>query len=95
MSMEVIGLLCIALAAIWILYKLYLAYNSAGGTVMVAVYDAAIFPPILAVLGLYLTLRAFDINYSLWIYPAICIGIGVLVIIGIKVAEEIGDGPLK
>ena len=92
--MEVIGFFCIALAAIWILYKLYLAYNSAGGTVMVTVYDAAMFPPILAVFGLYLTFPTFEINCPMWIYPAICVGIGVLVVIGIKVAEEIGDRPL-
>ena len=92
--MEVIGYCCFALAAIWILYKLYLAYNSAGGTVMVTVYDAAMFPPLIAVAGLFCTFRAFDIHCPIWIYPAIVVGIGVLVVIGIKVAEEIGDRPL-
>ena len=92
--MVVIGWICIVVSVIWILYKINVAYNSYGGTVMVAVYDAAIFAPPIGALGLYLVLPTFEIQWPLWIYIAVALGTAVAVAIVIRIAEEIGDREL-
>jgi hypothetical protein len=92
--MVALGSVCIAVAAIWILFRWYLAYNSAGGTVVVTVYDAAIYPPPLLALGLYFLLPTFGINWAIWVFVVICLATGGLVAAGIRIAEEVGDRPL-
>lgn len=94
MTLAVIGAICIVLAASWICYKLWVAFHSSGGTIMVAVYDAAMFPPLLAAGGLYCICRGLEISWPIWVYPVAGIGLGVVVAIAIKIAEELGDRPL-
>jgi hypothetical protein len=79
----------------WFVYKLYLSYSSAGGTdFMVPVYDAAMYPPVLAVVGLYLVLRAREITWSWWIYVAVWLGLTLLFAGALKIVEEMGDRSL-
>ncbi len=88
------GYVAIAVAVIWLLVKLYVAYGSAGGTVMVVVYDAAVYPPIIGVVGAYLVLSTNKIDLAVWIYLVIwAITTGVAVG-AIRLMEEIGDKPL-
>lgn len=61
---------------------------------VVTVYDAAFYPPLLTVFGLYWVLASLNINWSIWLYVvlvpvliAVCAGI-------IKLAEEFGDRQL-
>ncbi len=89
--MTIIGYICVVIAVVWILHKLRVAYLSFGGTVMVTVYDAAIFPPIVGAFGLYWVLPTLGVEFPIWAYVLIGLGIAVLVAIGIRVAEEIGD----
>ena len=84
----------VAVAVSWILLKLYMAYNSAGGTVMVAVYDAAVYPPILGTVGLYFVLPTHRIDLSPWIYVAIWVVTTVVTAGAIRLMEELGDKPL-
>jgi len=93
--MAVIGFVLIGAAAIWFLYKLYVSYTSAGGTdFMMPVYDAALYPPILNAVGLYLVLWYFEVDWSFWIFASICLGSAVLAAGTIKLAELVGDKPL-
>jgi hypothetical protein len=90
-----IGYAMIGAAAIWFLYKLYVSYTSAGGTdFALPVFDAALYPPILVAVGLYLVLPAYEVNWSVWIYIAIWVGSTVLAVAAIKLAEFLGDKPL-
>lgn len=88
------GYLALAIAAIWVVIKLYVAYNSFGGTVMAIVYDAAVYPPIIGVVGLYLVLSTHQINLALWIYLVIWAVTTGLAAGAIRLMEEIGDKPL-
>ena len=89
--MTVIGYICMIVAAIWIIYKVYVSYTSFGGIVMVTVYDAAVYAPFLGVFGLYWVLRSIGISWPIWIYGAVWLGLTVFVAIAIRIAEEIGD----
>ena len=89
--MTVVGYICMIVAVVWIVYKVYLSYTSFGGTVMVAVYDAAIYPPLLGVFGLYRVLPTYEIDLAIWVYVALWFGVTIFVVIAIRVAEEIGD----
>lgn len=89
--MMYVGYTCLIVAVIWIVYKVRVSYASFGGTVMVSVYDAAIFPPIVGTFGLYWVLPTFGIEWSIWIYVAIGLGLVVVVAITIRVAEDLGD----
>ncbi len=89
--MTIVGYICVIIAVLWILHKVRVSYLSFGGTVMVTVYDAAIFPPILVVFGLYWVLPTLGVDFPIWAYAAIGLGVAVLVVIGIRVAEELGD----
>jgi hypothetical protein len=60
--MAFIGFALLGVAVIWYVRKLYVSYTSAGGTdFMMPVYDAALYPPILAAVGLYLVLFKADL----------------------------------
>ena len=89
--MTVAGYICMIVALVWIVYKVYLSYTSFGGTVMVTVYDAAIYAPLLGVFGLYWILPTFEIDLAIWVYAALWFGVTIFVVIAIRVAEEIGD----
>jgi len=91
----VIGCLLIVVALGWFLYKLYVSYNSAGGTdFAVPVYDAAIYPPVLGVVGLYLVLRAYEVTWSIWIYVVLWLGVTLLAAGAMRASEELGDRSL-
>ena len=91
----VIGYALLVVAAGWIAYKMSVSYNSAGGTAYaVPVYDAAIYPPILIAVGLYLILPGFDIEWSVWIYIAIGLVLIPVIAGGIRLMEEVGDKEL-
>ena len=93
--MFVLGCICVSIAAIWFGYRLYLAYGSAGGTdFAVPLYDAAMYPPIITTLGLYFVLPRFEIEWSLWVYLGIAVGLAGLAAGAIRIAEELGDKPL-
>ena len=86
----------IVIAAVWFLYKLYLSYSSAGGTdFLISVYDAAMYPPVIAVVGLYFVLPTYEINWSIWIYGGIWIGLTAVAALSLRIVEEIGDRPLR
>ncbi len=89
--MSIVGYVCLVVAVVWILLKIRLSYTSFGGTVMVTVYDAAIFPPLIGVFGLYWVANSFGINYSIWAYVGLTVVTVVLVAIAIRVAEDLGD----
>lgn len=91
----VIGYVLLVVAAGWIAYKMSVSYNSAGGTAFaVPVYDAAIYPPILTAVGLYLVLPSFAIDWSVWIYIAIGLVLVPVVVGAIRLMEEVGDREL-
>ena len=90
-----VGYLAVAVAVIWLVYKLYVAYSSSGGTVMVVVYDAAVYPPILGVVGLYLILSSYKVELTFWAYLAIWAVTAAVGVGAIRLMEEIGDKPLS
>ena len=93
--MALIGYALIAIAAGWLLYKLYVSYSSAGGTdFAVPVYDAALYPPIMAAVGLYLVMWTADEAWSIWIYLGIWLGATAVCAGLIRLMEELGDQPL-
>ncbi len=92
--MAILGWICLVVAIIWVGYKAYVSYNSAGGTTMATVYDAAMYPPLLGAIGLFLVLPTFDIQWSIWIYVGVAFALAVVAGIVIKVAEILGDKPL-
>lgn len=89
-----VGSVAIAVAVIWLLVKLRVAYSSAGGTVMVVVYDAVMYPPIIGVVGLYLVLSTYKIEIALWMYLVIWAVTTGVAAGAIRLMEEIGDKPL-
>jgi hypothetical protein len=88
------GYAAVAVSVLWILYKLYVAYGSCGGTVEVVVYDAAVYPPILGAVGLYLVLSNHQVQLAFWIYMAIWAVVTAVVVGAIRLMMEIGDRPL-
>ena len=91
----VIGYALIVIAIGWIAYKMNVSYNSAGGTAFaVPVYDAAIYPPILIAVGLYLASSSLGIEWPVWIYVAIGLVLIPVVVGSIKLMEEVGDKEL-
>jgi ABC-type spermidine/putrescine transport system permease subunit II len=91
----VIGYVLFVIAAGWIAYKMNVSYNSAGGTAFaVPVYDAAIYPPILTAVGLYLVLPSFGVEWPVWAYIAIGVALVPVIVGGIKLMEEVGDREL-
>jgi hypothetical protein len=90
-----IGYALIAIAAGWLLYKVYVSYTSAGGTdFAMPVYDAALYPPILGTAGLYLVMWGAEDAWSIWIYLAIWLVATLLSAGLIRLMEELGDKPL-
>lgn len=89
------GPLMLILAAGWLFYKVYVAYTSAGGTdFAMPIYDAAMYPPIIATIGLYLTLTALEIEWTVWMYVGIWLVITLLAIGLLWLMEQLGDKPL-
>lgn len=88
------GYASIVVAIIWLLVKMYLAYHSAGGINMVVVYDGAVYPPILATVGLYLILPTFEINLALWMYVVLWVVMCAAAWGTIRLMEVVGDRPL-
>ena len=93
--MIAIGYALIVIATIWFLYKLYVSYTSAGGTdFQMPVYDAAMYPPIMGAVGLYLVLRVYEVEWPVWAFFAIWIGLTAVFVGAIRGMEELGDRPL-
>ncbi len=91
----VIGYALIVIAIGWIAYKSKVSYNSAGGTAFAEpVYDAAIYPPILVGVGLYLISPSLSLAWPVWIFIAISVGLVPIVVGVIKLMEELGDKEL-
>jgi hypothetical protein len=89
------GAALLAVAAGWFLYKVYVAYTSAGGTdFAMPIYDAAMYPPIMGTAGLYLTLTSLEIAWSIWIYLAIWVAVTLLAAGLLWATEQLGDKPL-
>ena len=93
--MLIIGSVLILVAAGWFFYKVYVSYTSAGGTdFALPIYDAAMYPPIMVTIGLYLVMRAYEKTWTIWIYVGIWV-VATLLAAGIlKLMEELGDKPL-
>jgi hypothetical protein len=92
--MTFVGYACIVVAVLWILFKVRWAYQSQGGRMVVTVYDAACYPPLLIVFGLYWILPSLQIDWSIWIYIGL-VPVLIAVVAGlIKLAEEFGDREL-
>ena len=92
----VLGYAMVAVAAIWVLYKMFVSYNSAGGTdYPLAVFDAAIYPPLLATAGLFIVHWSAEDLWAYWIYGAVLIALVVVIAVLIKICEALGDKPLR
>ena len=90
-----IGYVLLVIAVGWIGYKMSVSYNSAGGTAFaVPVYDAAIYPPILIGVALYLVLPSWGIEWPWWAYVAAGVVLVPVVVGGIRLMEEVGDKEL-
>ena len=90
-----IGGCLLVVAAVWFIRKVHISYTSAGGTDFeMPVFDAAVYPPILTAVGLYLVLSSNDISWSVWIYVAIWAGTTAVAAGVIKLAGVWGDKPL-
>lgn len=91
-----LGIGLIVLAAGWLLYKTYLSFNSAGGTdLTLVVYDAAIYPPILASVGAFLLAQSQSWDWPLWSYLILWLVLTGLFAGIIRLSEEIGDRRLQ
>jgi len=91
-NMTIVGYACLVIAVVWVVYKVRLSYMSFGGTVMVTVYDAAFFPPVIGAFGLYFVGKSLGFEFPIWAYCVLAPVVGVLVGIAIRLAEELGDG---
>lgn len=93
--MLILGILLIVAAAIWLCFKLYVAYSSVGATDgLVAFYDGAVYPPIMIAVGLFLTLRQLEVGWPWWAYVLVWIG-GAAAAVGLmKLLVELGDKEL-
>jgi len=88
----VVGFALVIIAAVWVLYKVAVSYSSAGGTSeLVPVYDAAVYPPPMAAVGLYFVLGWLGIDWPIWVFIVIWVGVTLLVIGMIYLAQELGD----
>lgn len=87
------GYAAIAVSVIWVVVKLYMAYHSAGGINVVVVYDAAVYPPILAAVGLYLVLPSLGIYWAAWVYVVIWAVTCAITAGAIRLMERLGDRP--
>ena len=92
--MAIAGYACIVVAVLWILFKVRLAYQSEGGRMVVTVYDAAFYPPLIVVGGLFLINWAGGADWSPWIYVGLVPALIAAVAGIIKLAEELGDRQL-
>lgn len=93
--MIIVGIVALAVAAVWYFYKLYVAYSSFGGTNgMQPVNDAAMYPPMLVAFGLWWVLSTNEIQWEWWIYILIWLGGTAFALGTIKLAEILGDKPL-
>ncbi len=93
--MNFFGYALIAVAIIWFVYKMYVSYTSAGGTdFAMPVYDAALYPPIMVAVGLYLLMRSGGEPWSIWVYVVIAVLTAGLTAGLIRLMEELGDKPL-
>ena len=92
--MIIVGYICIAIAVVWFLFKAYVAYSSVGDTLGTVYKDAALYPPILTAFGLYWVLPTFDINWSIWIFLGIWLGLAPLVYGALWLMVELGDKEL-
>ncbi len=91
----VLGALLLVIAAGYFLYKVYVSYSSAGGTDFeLPVNDGAMFPPVMAVAGLYLILNACEIDWAWWVYVAIWLVLTPVAWGVIRLSQEIGDREL-
>ena len=85
-----IGLIVVAIA--WLLYKTFLAFNSEGGTdLMLVVYDAAVYPPLLAAVGVYLVAQYRQLSWPWWSYLVLWLVLTAAAAGMICLCEEIGD----
>ena len=92
----VLGYALITIATLWFLRKLYISFTSAGGTdFAMPVYDAAMYPPLIAMIGLFLVLRTYEIQWSWLIYAGIAIVLILAAAGSLWLAEELGDRPLE
>jgi hypothetical protein len=92
--MVLVGYALLVIAALWLIYKVVLAFNSAGGTdLMLVVYDAAVYPPLLVAVGLFLVFRSRE--WPFWIYALVWLGSTGLAAGAIRLSEEIGDRRLE
>ncbi len=90
-----IGCPVIVIAVIWLFYKMHLSYHSAGGTnLMDPIYDAAVYPPILMAVGLYLVLGALGYDWPYWYYIGIWALAAALFAGLLKGCMAMGDKPL-
>ena len=93
--MTIVGSILLGVAAIWFLYKLYLSYTSSGGTdLMLPVYDAAMYPPVMAAFGSYWVLGALGFDWPWWAFLLIWLVLAGLAAGAIRLAEELGDKAL-
>lgn len=93
--MTVLGFILIGIAIVWLFFKIYIAFHSGGGTsMMVPVYDAAVYPPMIGVFGAYWVLRWLEIQWPVWVFIVIWVGVTGLAAGAIRLAEELGDRPL-
>jgi hypothetical protein len=91
----VLGALLLVIAAGYFLYKVYVSYSSAGGTDFeLPVNDGAMFPPVMAVAGLYLILNAYEIDWPWWGYLAIGLVLMLVAWGVIRLSQELGDREL-
>jgi hypothetical protein len=90
-----LGAALLAVAAGWFLYKVYVAYTSAGGTdFAMPIYDAAMYPPIMGTVGLYLIMYHFEHTWSIWIYVGIWVATTLICLGMLWLMEQMGDKPL-
>lgn len=93
--MTVLGFVLIGIAVVWLCYKLYVAYHSGGGTsMMVPVYDAAVYPPMMSAFGAYWVVRWLALEWPIWAFIVIWVVTTALAAGAIRLAEELGDRPL-
>jgi hypothetical protein len=92
--MMIVGCALLVVALIWVVYKVVLAFNSAGGTdLMLIVYDAAVYPPVLIAVGMFLVFRSRE--WPIWVYAIIWLGATLFAAGAIRLSEEIGDRRLR
>ena len=84
-----IGYGLIAVAAGWFLHRLWSSFSSALDYDFNP-YAAAIIPPVLGVVGLFLVLRSYDFNWPLWLYLIIWAALTAAVSAAVWAADRFG-----